>query len=110
MAFEYYIGADTPASAEAPRSVLPALPWSEVKPYVEDYASLTGSQLSRLPTECRRLWFVWSHEGQADGPAPSRVNYARYQALRAGLAAEFTARGTASFGYAAAVGVQLLAR
>jgi hypothetical protein len=110
MAFEYYVGADTPASATAPRSVLPAVAWREVKPYVEDYATLTASELSRLPTECRRLWFVWSHEGQPDGPARSRANYARYRALRAALTAEFAAGATASFGYAAPVRVQLLAR
>jgi hypothetical protein len=110
MAFEYYIGAHTPASATAPRSVLPTVPWGEVKPYVEDYATLTGSQLSRLPSECSRLWFVWSHEGQPDGTAASRANYARYRELRAALSTLFTARGTASFGYAATVRVQLLTR
>ncbi len=106
MAFAYYHGSSRPA----PRPVLPAAPWTEVRPYVEDYATLSGSELRRLPSQCRRLWFVSSHEGQPHGPPISRANYARFRALNDALAAEFRIRRTVWFGYAAPVRVQLLVR
>ncbi len=107
MAFEYYLGHGGPA----PRSVLPAVRWGEVEPYVEDYATLSARALSRVTSECRRLWFVSSHEGQLSGPAGSRANYARYVALRGSLGAAFAVRQPAiRFGYAAPVRVQLFAR
>ena len=106
MAFGYYYG----TSRTAPRSILPAAPWTEVKPYVEDYATLSGVELARLPTQCPRLWLVSSHQGQADGPQVSRADYSRFQALGRALAAEFPLSSTVQFGYAAPVRVRLLAR
>ena len=105
MAFAYYHG----AGPAAPRPVLPAAAWTEVKPFVEDYATLPAPELARLPARCRRVWLVSSHEGQADGPPVSRADHARFLALQRALAAEFPVAGTVRFGYAAAVGVQLLA-
>ncbi len=107
MAFAYYAG----RGVRAPRSVLPVVPWGKVRPYVEDYATLSKRQLSTVASQCKRLWFVSSHEGQRSGPSGSRANYARYQALRSALAAEFAGEQPAvRFGYAAPVRVQLFAR
>jgi mannosyltransferase len=111
MAFQYYIGTGTPAAGRAPRSILPAVPWGQVRPYVEDYVALRRSELSALATRCPRLWFVASHQGQRTGPSGSRANYARYVNLRSALEREYPAhRHTLSFGYASPVRVELLTR
>jgi hypothetical protein len=104
MAFAYYLG----TGATAPASILPAVPWSEVKPYVEDYATIPSSELSQLPARCPRLWLISSHEGQASGPASSRANLARFRALQAALHREYATVERASFGYASPVTVELL--
>lgn len=106
MVFAYYHG----ASRTAPRPILPAAPWTEVRPYVEDYATLSGRDVARLPMQCRRVWLVSSHEGEPDGPPASRANYARFVVLDHALSAEFPVSRTTQFGYAAAVRVELLAR
>jgi mannosyltransferase len=105
MAFAYYLNKRV---GRAPRSILPAAPWSPPRAYVEDYATLPGRQLARLPARCPRLWLVSSHEGQPDGPAGSKANYARYLALRSALAARYAHHQRASVGYAAVVHVALL--
>jgi mannosyltransferase len=112
MAFQYYVGTGTPAAARAPASILPAVPWGEVRPYVEDYVALHRSDLSALPSRCPRLWFVASHQGQRTGPVDSRANYARYLNLRSALEREYppARRHTVSFGYASPVRVELLTR
>ena len=110
MAFQYYIGTDPTAAGRAPASILPVVPWGEVRPYVEDYVALPRSELSALPSRCPRLWLVSSHEGQRTGPSGSRANYARYLNLRSALAQEHARRGTVSFGYASPVHVELLTR
>ncbi len=110
MAFQYYIGTRAPATARAPRSVLPVAPWGQVRAYVEDYVSLPQSELVRLPSRCPRLWFVSSHQGRQTGPPGSRLNYARYVTLGSTLAAEYARRLTVSFGYASPVRVELLMR
>jgi mannosyltransferase len=99
MAFAYYVR--TPA--RAPRSVLPQAPWGGVRPYVEDYASLSGAELRQLPGRCPRLWLVASHQGQPDGPAAARAHLARFQVLRAALRREYARSATTSFGYAATI-------
>lgn len=109
MAFQYYVGVGTSAAARAPRSVLPVVPWGEVRPYVEDYRTLPRSELSRLPSQCPRLWFVASHQGQRSGPPKSQANYIRYRALLTALGGKYRHRRTLSFGYASAVRVELLA-
>ncbi|MGI8903158.1 MAG: glycosyltransferase family 39 protein [Solirubrobacteraceae bacterium] len=127
MAFRYYLGRSAASAfaasgsvsplssppsliARAPRPVLPAAPWREVHPYVEDYASLSGSELARLPSGCPRLWLIASHRGQPQGSPVSRANYARYVALRAALAGEYARPGTVAFGYASPVAVDLFAK
>ena len=105
-AFRYYLH----PGARVPRPVLPAAPFSSTRAYIEDYATFLPPQLHPLPQVCPRLWLVSSHEGQPGGTAGSRVNYARYLALRASLAADYPSRDVRSFGYAAPVTVQLFAR
>jgi mannosyltransferase len=75
-----------------------------VRPYVERY------ETPRLSPACSRVWLVASHQGQPDGPAPSRAHYATYVALRAELASRYPRRTTRSFGYASVIWVQLFAR
>jgi mannosyltransferase len=89
MPFAYY--------GHTGRPVLPADPWGPLRPYVEDYAT------ARI-TGCPRLWLVSSHEGQPNGTATSKANYARFLALRR----SFLVRGEVSFGYAAVIHVALL--
>jgi len=108
MAFAYYRDARSPA-ASAPDPVLPASPWGEDRPYVEDYASLPRSQVSKLPSMCVRLWLISSHEGQRDGPPRSRANLARFIALQAALGSEYPDHVQRQFGYASPVRVELFA-
>jgi mannosyltransferase len=105
-AFRYYLR----PGASVPRPVLPAAPLSASRAYIEDYATFPPRQLHLLPRSCPRLWLVSSHEGQRNGTAGSRANYARYIALRASLTTEYSRRRVRSFGYAAPVTVQLFAR
>jgi hypothetical protein len=110
MAFQYYIGTGTAAARAAPRSILPVVRWGLVRPYIEDYATLSRSEIVGRGGACRRLWFVSSHEGQPDGPAQSRANRARFLKLRAALERAFGDGNVKQFGYASAVHVQLLPR
>lgn len=108
MAFRYYWGRSAGQADRLPRPILPVLGWKVVRTYVEDYATLTPGQLTRRSGQCRRLWFVSSHEGQADGPARSRFNRARYLSLRALLGRAYAHRRSRRFGYASAIHVVLL--
>jgi hypothetical protein len=110
QAFSYYIGARTPAAARAPRSVLPALPWSVVKPFVERYTSPSPSTLSHIEATCPRLWFVSSHRGQKRGPPTSRSDYLRYQALLGSLTRGYARGRSVSYGWASPVRVELFSR
>jgi mannosyltransferase len=108
MAFRYYVSG-AHAAVRAPRSVLPELPWSTVKPQVEDFAGLSVARLSAVRATCPRLWLVSSHEGQADGPsARSRANWARFVALRGALERAYGTHALAQFGYAATIHVERL--
>jgi hypothetical protein len=108
MAFQYYVGIGAAAVRRAPRSVLPIVAWGVVKPYVEDYATLSPSQITARAAGCRRLWFVSSHEGQPNGPAGSRANRARYLRLDAELERSFGPAPIHKYGYASTIHVQLL--
>jgi mannosyltransferase len=104
QAFAYYI----PAHASTlPRPVLPAAAWSEARPYVEQYAGLTDRELSSITSTCPRLWLISSHSGQRDGPAASRVRFARYQSLLTALVRGYAHQRGRSFGWAAVVRVTL---
>jgi hypothetical protein len=97
-AFRYY------ARGNRPRSVLPAVPWAYDRAYIENYATL-----AKVPDGCARLWLVSSHVGQANGPARSRGNLARYRGLQATLSAAYDRHAGREFGYADAVTVELFA-
>jgi mannosyltransferase len=105
QAFQYYIG-----SSAAPRSVLPAVRWNVVKPYVEQYVSPAGSSLARIEAGCPRLWFVSSHSGQKHGPPASRLDYARWAALKSSLSSAYAHHHTVAYGWASPVRVELFGR
>ncbi|HLH65055.1 MAG TPA: glycosyltransferase family 39 protein [Solirubrobacteraceae bacterium] len=104
MAFAYYAGSDP----RAPRSILPPVRWGVVRPYVESYETLSAAALARAAAGCRRMWFVTSHEGQANGPPASRAHRARWYALRAELERRFGYAPVRVFGYASRIHVQLM--
>lgn len=108
QAFGYYLSSN--ARPRAPRPVLPAAPYAELRTFVEDYASLSPGQLDALPAGCRRLWFVSSHVGLPNGPAGSRAHYARYLTLRSALERRYPRHLVSSYGYADPVQVELLSR
>ena len=109
MPFQYYLAAHSPATvAAAPRSILPAVPWTQVRAYVEDYASLSPAQLSGLRSRCARVWLLSSHEGAVGGPSVSRANYARLQALLAALARSYPRTAQRSFGTARTITLTLV--
>jgi mannosyltransferase len=106
MAFEYYLRDRAPV----PTPVLPTLPFGTVRPFVEDYASLTPERVSEIARGCSRLWLMSSHSGQQDGPPASVVNRARYLALRGALRGSYQGRSVRRIGYAAVIRVDLFAR
>jgi hypothetical protein len=108
MAFRYYVGSGAAAAGRAPRSVLPVVRWGVVRPYVERYETLSPAQIAATASSCRRMWFVSSHEGQSDGPAPSLANRARWLKLRGDLEAQYGRAPIHKFGYASQIHVQLL--
>jgi hypothetical protein len=102
--FQYYLGG---AAARAPRPILPELPLSQARPYVEDYATLSPAQRSELRSRCTRVWLLTSHEGTVGGPPISRRNYARLNALLAALRREYPATSRQTFGTAKTVTLTL---
>jgi hypothetical protein len=72
-----------------------------VKPYVERY------ETPQVPSVCRRVWLVASHQGQPNGPAASREHYARYVGLRSELTRRYGPPATRSFGYASVIWVEV---
>jgi hypothetical protein len=102
--FQYYVGA---AASRAPRSILPAVPWRVVRPYVEDYATLPPAQLSSLRSHCKRVWLLTSHEGTVGGPPISRRNYTRLSALLGALNRQYPRSVRQTFGTAKTVTLTL---
>ncbi|MBV9805510.1 MAG: glycosyltransferase family 39 protein [Solirubrobacterales bacterium] len=74
---------------------------SSVRPYIERY------ETPRLPSGCRRVWLVASHQGLPSGTSTSRAHYARYAAIRSALGREYRHAVTRSFGYASVIWVEL---
>jgi hypothetical protein len=77
---------------------------------VEDYGSLSGSQLARLPSECSRVWLISRNQDRVGGPPTSRADYARFVQLQNGLESNYPRAQRESFGYGRAVIVALLRR
>ena len=94
MAFRYYLR----DFARAPRPILPALAWPLARPFVEDYASLSSSEVARLPAECGRVWLIARHGGGAGGTTVSRVNYLKFERLKHSLASTYPLSRAANFG------------
>jgi mannosyltransferase len=112
QAFSYYVGTGAQGAARAPRSVLPAVPWSEVRPFVEQYMSPSRARLTHIEATCPRLWFVSSHRGQKHGPPASRTDYARYRSLAGKLTRAYARKRTVTvtYGWASPVRVDLFSR
>jgi mannosyltransferase len=106
QAFRYYL----PAGTRAPQPILPSLPWRQVRPFVEDYSSLSPAQLAGLSGHCGRVWLIASHEGRSGGPPISHRNYLRFVALVNGLQARYPTSRTSSFGADRVVTVTLYSR
>jgi hypothetical protein len=106
MAFRYYLS----DFGRAPYPILPALPWAQDRPLVEDYASLTATQVARLPRQCGRVWLLVRHGGGAGGTVTSHANHVRLEQLTQGLARQYPASRTANFGQARLLTVTLYSR
>jgi 4-amino-4-deoxy-L-arabinose transferase-like glycosyltransferase len=105
MAFDLYRGA---GAVPAPRPVLPSAPWGQLKPYIENYATVGDSRLARIAAACPRVWLLASHEGMRSGPPASRANLARYRSLQTSLRKRYrTDSGEKKFGWADPVRVEL---
>jgi mannosyltransferase len=72
-----------------------------IRPYVERY------EAPRLPSSCRRVWLVASHQGLRSGTASSRAHFARYVAVRNALTRKYATHRTRAFGYASVIWVEL---
>ena len=96
------------ADARAPRSVLPDVGWATMTPYVERYATMSRARAAALRPRCRRMWLVYSHEGQPSGPAESRRHLARLGTLRARLERVFGRGRVRSLGWASVIHVELM--
>jgi hypothetical protein len=112
MAFQYYLparlGGTSQPGGPVPRSVLPKAPWNRVKTYVEDYVAPPAAAVAKLPSSCRRLWFISSHQGRVHGSPAARTEYHRYIGFRAALESAYATHQARLFGYASAVRVELL--
>jgi mannosyltransferase len=106
QAFRYYLR----DFARAPRPILPTLPWPYVRPFVEDYSSLSPAQVAALPRQCGRVWLLASHEGRTGGPPVSSENYARFVQLTSGLGRGYPVARTLQFGQAGVVTLTLYSR
>lgn len=106
QAFRYYLR----DFARAPQPILPTLPWPSVRPFVEDYSSLSPAELAALPQRCGRVWLVASHEGKVGGPPVSHGNYVRFVQLTSGLRRQYPAARTLQFGQAGVVTLTLYSR
>jgi mannosyltransferase len=108
MAFAYYV-ARRGAFATAPRSVLPAVGWTPLTAYAEQYATLSSRAVRALRRSCPRLWLVSAHEGQLHGPSvESRFNWTQFVALRGALERTYKHHVRTQFSYAATIHVDLL--
>jgi mannosyltransferase len=110
MPFGYYVLRTPGAAARAPRSVLPAQPWSKLTPHVEQYVLPGPGGVSALTRGCERLWLVSSHQGQQHGTPQSRRNYAGSETIQRELGAVYGRAARSRYGYASAVNVTLYSR
>ncbi len=107
--FGYYVART--AGGGAPRSILPAVAWTPLTAYAEQYVTLSGPMIRAARRACPRLWLVSAHEGQPHGPsAESRFNWAQFVALRGGLERTYRHHARTQFSYAATIHIDLLSQ
>jgi len=104
--FDYYLqrSSVTRLGREAeqrPVPVLPSLNFATVKPFIEQYDTLTGAQLAAATKRCPVLFLLASHIGQSSGPAVSRAHLTRYDQLLQTLAKQYASQTPRKFGWAA---------
>ncbi len=97
--FDYYLRGD--GSKLTP--VLPTLPWSQIKPYVEQYDAPTAAQLTQIAAHCPRLFLLASHIGQTSGPALSRAHAKHYAQLKQQLKSRYATQQARTFGWSGPV-------
>jgi hypothetical protein len=103
--FQYYIRG---RSMTGFTPTLPTEGWNVVKPHVEQYQAGNPGLWHGITGRCARLYFIYSHNGQPNGPPQSRVNFRRFIALQKMLSDDYHGHSsTHGFGYAAVVSVQL---
>ena len=108
-AFRWYLERARPAVRDrAPRSVLPAVPWSTTTPYVEIYRTLPAARIAALRGGCTRMWLVSSHEGQQHGPPLAIRHRRQWLAFRARLERVFGRGPRSTSGWASAIHVELM--
>jgi hypothetical protein len=103
MPFRYYL----PAGEAAPRPVLPVLPWGQVRPFVEDYSSLSRQRINRLPASCSRVWLVASHQGHHDGTTAGKRHWDQFLALSTAIGHHYFRSKTTIYGAARLITVVL---
>ena len=109
--FDYYLLSRGGGAGASLTPALPALAWSSVRPYVEDYVSVDAGQRASIASACPRLWLISSHAGRAHGGTPqSRANFVRYRTLEKGLLRLYPHTSERDFGWASRVEVRLLYR
>jgi hypothetical protein len=108
MPFDYYLQG-TPAAARL-TPAYPALPWSMVRPYVENYSLPSAAGLTGIVRRCPQLWVIASHQGHRPGPPASVRDLQRYHGLLAGLRARYPRVHRSKFGYAAVIHLTLFSR
>jgi hypothetical protein len=103
MPFRYYL----PAGASAPRSVLPALPWSANPSFVEQYSTLSPAQVHGVAAGCNRVWLVSSHQGKGDATAGGQHHYLQFLLLRGEFGRVYHRWQTGAFGAQHLINVDL---
>jgi len=106
--FDYYVqrSVGTTLGREGTQGLVPVLPslrFGTVKPFIEQYDTLTGGPLAAVTKRCSVLFLLASHIGQSTGPAVSRAHLARYDQLRQTLAQRYPSHTSRQFGWAAPV-------
>ncbi len=106
--FDYYKNRQAPSPVNRPpilRPLLPSLPWSRVKPYVEQYRGLDAAQQAAIAARCPSLLLIASHPGQVNGTHESLVHLLRYHRMVRGFTRDYGHHTLRSFGWASPIHV-----
>ena len=110
QAFDYYVLHSSFPESSWPRPILPTAPFTEVRAYLEDYATLSSSQLTRRAASCPRMWFVSSHAGVPGASLISTTHHLRYVALLRGLESDYARHRLVRISHASQIDVWLFAQ